>query len=231
MEKKFVKVPYNEKRLQFLDPLLPRLILENGEIIYDFDYFFTQQAMFIRKLNEFGSPVVPYKLWNFSGQDVSSYFNHIKEIEFNQAGVYDAALEVYPNETPEFHAEIVEKHLADTLAMGDGKCDARNDIEETINADRVENERRQNLLQKIADQTAGDADALPSPEVMQLRMEANQAAIDATFTTDTISTGEITPSGIEVVKPNLITSTNDDVSSSGLITSLNEPAKPTKLIL
>jgi hypothetical protein len=121
--------------------------------------------------------------------------------------------------------------LADTLAMGDGKCDARNDIEETINADRVENERRQNLLQKIADQTAGDADALPSPEVMQLRMEANQAAIDATFTADTISTGEITPSGIEVVKPNLITSTNDDVSSSGLITSLNEPAKPTKLIL
>lgn len=210
MEKKLVRVEYNEKRLQFLDATLPYLILEDGDTVYNFDYYFVRNATFIRKLNEFDAPVIPFKLWNFKGEDLTSYYNHIKFLEFDQKVVYEAAKEVYPGESEEFWLAEVEKHYQTLLDIDEGICEARQDIEETNKAERAENERRQNLLQDIANRTAQDEDALPSPEVMQLRMDETNKILADAF-------AEPEKSEIIVETPKIITSLSDNT--------------PTKLVL
>jgi hypothetical protein len=202
MEKKLIRVPYNEKRLQFLDATLPYLVLNSGEVVYNFDYYCTRNASFIRELNEFDAPVVPFKLWNFKGEDLHSYYNHIEYLEFDQNVVYLAAQEVYPGESEEFWQDEVEKHYSMLLELGDGICEARQDIEEKNEADRKEHERRQNLLQDIANRTANDEDALPSPEVMQLRQDAANKMLDEAF-------AETPKNEIIVETPKIITSTSE----------------------
>jgi len=213
MEKKLIRVKYNEKRLNFLDATLPYLILTDGTTLYNFDYYATKLATFIREVNEYNSPVVPFKLWNFKGEDLHTYSNHIEYLEFDQAVVYEAAKEVYDDENEEFWLLQVQEHLDAVNAMDDGICDARSDIESTFEAEKKENERRQNLLQSIADKTANDPDALPSPEVMQLRQDANNKLLDDAFGANT----ETTAAGIVVEKPKLITSAFENT--------------PTKLVL
>lgn len=202
MEKKLIRVPYNEKRLQFLDATLPYLVLKSGDILYNFDYYFLRGTSFIRALNEFDAPVTPFKLWNFKGEDLNTYHNHIEFLEFNQAVVYEAAKEVYPGESEEFYMEQVETHYETLIALGDGICEAREDIESTNEAEKKENERRQNLLQSIADRTAQDEDALPSPEVMQLRQDAANKILEESF-------AEPPKSEIIVETPKIITSVNE----------------------
>ncbi|MFA5403991.1 MAG: hypothetical protein WC358_03550 [Ignavibacteria bacterium] len=181
MEKKLIRVQYNEKRLQFLDAALPYLVLKSGEVLYNFDYYVLRNATFIRELNEFNAPVIPFKLWNFAGEDLHTYHDHIEFLEFDQNIVYEAAKEVYPEESEEFWLGEVDKHYAALLEMTDGICEARSDIESTKDAERKEHERRQNLLQEIADRTAHDEDALPTPEVMQLRQDAANKMLAETF--------------------------------------------------
>ncbi len=210
MEKKLIRVPYNEKRLQFLDATLPYLVLKSGEVIYNFDYYVLRNATFIRQLNEFDAPVIPFKLWNFSGKDLHSYYDHIEFLEFDQNVVYEAAKEVYPEESEEYWQAEVAKHYAKLLEMDEGICEARQDIEETKNAERMEHERRQKLLQDIADRTAHDEDALPTPEVMQLRMDETNKILADVF-------AEPEKSEIIVETPKIITSLSDNT--------------PTKLVL
>lgn len=202
MEKKLIRVPYNEKRLQFLDATLPYLVLNSGDVVYNFDYYYIQNASFIRELNEFDAPVVPFKLWNFKGEDLHSYHNHIEYIEFDQNVVYLAAQEVYPGESEAFWQDEVEKHYSMLLELGDGICEARQDIEEKNEADRKEHERRQNLLQDIANRTANDEDALPSPEVMQLRQDAANKMLEDAF-------AETPKNEIVVETPKIITSASE----------------------
>ena len=212
MEKTLVRVPYNEKRLQFLDATLPFLYLEGGRKVYNFDYWAVPQATFIRELNEHDSPIIPMQLWNFKGEDLTKYVFAIKEIEYDKAVVYEAAKEVYDDMSEDELLEQVEEHYQRVLAMDDGKCQAREDVEGTFEAERAENERRQNLLNSIAQATAGDEDALPTPEVMQLRHDAAQKAVEDAFALSAPSS--------EIV-----------VETPKIITSLNEPLKPSKLIL
>jgi len=94
--------------------------------------------------------------------------------------------------------------------MDEGICEARQDIEETKNAERMEHERRQKLLQDIADRTAHDEDALPTPEVMQLRMDETNKILADVF-------AEPEKSEIIVETPKIITSLSDNT--------------PTKLVL
>lgn len=210
MEKKLIRVPYNEKRLQFLDATLPYLVLKSGEVIYNFDYYVLRNATFIRQLNEFDAPVIPFKLWNFAGKDLHTYHDHIEFLEFDQNIVYEAAKEVYPEESEEYWQAEVAKHYAKLLEMDEGICEARQDIEETKNAERMEHERRQKLLQDIADRTAHDEDALPTPEVMQLRQDAANKMLEEAFVPQPSSE-------IVVEQPKIITSAFENT--------------PTKLVL
>jgi hypothetical protein len=86
--------------------------------------------------------------------------------------------------------------------------------------DKAEQDRRQNLLTDIANRTAGDEDALPSPEVMQMRQEAAQKMLDETFGSNT----ETTDSGIIYEKKEIT------VETPKIITSSVENT-PTKLVL
>ena len=211
MEKKLIRVPYNEKRLNFLDATLPFLVLEDGTTLYNYDYIYNSNVMFIRELDEFNVPKKPYKLWNFAGEDLSTYHRHIKFIEFDQSEVYKAAQEVFPEGNEEVWLAQVEQHYRTVNEMGEGICEARSDIMNTFKAEKEEQERRQNLLQSIADRTAQDEDALPSPEVMQLRADEAQKALDEAFAPSTSDSGII-------------------VETQKIITSLHDNT-PTKLVL
>jgi hypothetical protein len=210
MEKKLVRVKYNEKRLNFLDATLPYLVLTDGTVLYNYDYYYNRILTFIRELNEYDTPVVPFKLWNFKGEDLHTYSNHIEFIEYDQAIVYEAAKEVYPEESEEVWLAEVANHYNTLLEMDDERCEARQDIEETFEAEKKEAERRQDLLQNIANLTAHDDDALPSPEVMQLRNDANQQILADAF-------AEPAKSEIVVETPKIITSSIENI--------------PTKLVL
>lgn len=199
MEKKLIRVKYNEKRLQFLDATLPYLVLRDGEVLYNFDYFATSSATFIRALNEFDVPTIPYRLWNFKGEDLTTYHNTIVEIEYDENVVYEAAREVFPKESDEFYAEEVRKHYKKLLDMDEGICEARQDIEETYENEKKEKERRMNLLERIANETAKDPDALPSPEVMQMRIDESNKILEDAFK-------EPESTEIKVETPKIITS-------------------------
>lgn len=214
MEKKLVRVPYNEKRLNFLDATMPFLVLEDESVLYNFDYIYNANVMFIRELDEFNVPKKPFKLWNFAGEDLSSYYRHIKFIEFDQAEVYKAAQEVYPEDGEEVWMEQVEQHYQTLMGMGEGICEARSDIQGTFAEQKAEQDRRQNLLQSIADRTSQDEDALPSPEVMQLRADEAQKALDEAFAPSKTSESGLI---VEAPKPKIITSLTENT--------------PTKLVL
>lgn len=173
MEKKLIRVAYTEKRLEFLDVLEPYLVLQDGRVLYKFDFFITKNLMFIRELDEFDKPVVPYKLWNFKGEDLTTYYNHISHIEYDVNLVYDAAREVKETDDPEIIEATVKEHYEKVLSMGgDDISESRKLIEESAEQERLENERRQKLMQEISDRTAHEEDALPSPEVLELRRQS-----------------------------------------------------------
>lgn len=211
MEKTLTRVPYNEKRLQFLDATLPFLVLKDGRVVYNFEYYSTPNATFIRELNEFNAPIVPSRMWNFKGDDLTSYYNTIVELEYDKAVVYEACKDYYSEDGEDVWNDALEQHTQTVLAMDGGVCEAREILEAAHAAEKAEQERRQALMQSIADATAQDEDALPSPEVMQLRLDAGKDVLTNK------PVGNATPSGITVETPKIIT-------------NLNESA-PTKLIL
>lgn len=205
------RVKYTEKSLNILDATLPSLVLSDGRVVSKFDYMAYPSGTFIRELDEYDKVKVPKQLWNFAGKDLSAYCFDIVELEYDAAVVRDAHEEVYPDASPEEIDAMCEAYHNKLVENDTEMCEARKNLVEAYEAENKESERRQSLLQKIADATANDPDALPSPEVMQMRIdEANRLA----------------ESQIQLPDSSIVT------PPTGLITGLHEaPANPPKIII
>lgn len=205
------RVKYTEKSLNILDAALPSLVLYDGTVLSKFDYFSYPYGTFIRELDEYDKVKVPKQLWNFSGKDLTAYCNDIVELEYDMNVIRNAHVDVYPNASPEEIDAMCEAYHQKLVDNDTSICDARKNLTEAHEAEMKENQRRQDLLQKIADQTANDQDALPSPEVMQLRMDEAQ---------------RLAESEIQLMDTSIVT------PSTGLITGLHDaPVNPPNIIL
>ena len=205
------RVPHTEKSLNILDATLPSLILADGAVLSNFDYFATASGTFIRALDEYGLVTRPTQLWNFAGKDLRTYSNDIVELEYDADKVRAAHEDVYPDASSEEIDAMCEAYHQRLLGNDTGMCDARKNLTEGFEKETQENQRRQDLLQRIADQTANDPDALPSPEVMQLRMDEAKRLAES----------EIKLQDMSIVTP-----------PTGLITGLHDaPLNPPKIIL
>lgn len=205
------RVPYTEKSLNILDATFPSLVLTDGTVLSTFDYFIRGNITFIRELDEFNVVKKPNQFWNFSGKDVSTYTNDIVELEYDFDKIKNAHIDVYPDASDEEIDEMCEAYHKRLLDNDKEICEARKNIIEGFEAENAETQRRQDLLQRIADQTANDPDALPSPEVMQMRMDEAK---------------RLAESQIQVPDSSIVT------PPTGLITGLHEvPANPPKIIL
>lgn len=205
------RVKYTEKSLNILDAALPSLVLSDGRVLSKFDYIAYPSGTFIRELDEYDKVKIPKQLWNFAGKDLSTYCFDIVELEYDANVIRSAHEEVYPDASPEEINEMCEAYHNRLVENDNEMCEARKNLVEAYEAENKENERRQSLLQKIADATANDPDALPSPEVMQMRMDEARRAAES-----------------QIQLPDSTIST----PPTGLITGLHEaPANPPKIIL
>ena len=138
--------------------------------------------MFIQALTEFNVPYRPTKLWSFSsGDDLTTYSNNIIQLEYDANIVRNAFKDVYPEYSDdEIEGSYFDYHQK-LLGNDNGISEARKNIEEGHEIENAENKRRYDMLQHIADLTANDPDALPSPEVMQKQLDDSQKMLADTF--------------------------------------------------
>lgn len=200
----YKRVKYTQKALQHLDATLPFLVLTDGSILSNFTYMKYSYGTYIIALTEFDVPFRPSRMWNFEGEDLTTYYNAITHVEYDANLIRTALLEVEgPMSEAELEVKVLEFHKM-LESYDDGICSALEMLDEAYAAEKAEGERRNKFLQDIADATANDPDALPSPEVMQMRIDESNKVLDAAFSDVGTTSNEI-----EVVKPSIITSLNE----------------------